>query len=216
MAEIKLLDLATGKEKSKVSAPDEIFSQALRTDLLNDYVIMQHRAARQGTHCTKTRAEVAGTGKKPFRQKGTGNARQGTLIGPHQYGGGVAFGPKPRNYKSKLTRKTKVLANQVALSQKRFEGSLYVCESLDIKSGKTRDAVKLIKGMNAKNVLFIGNFSDETLRAFRNIDTGKLLSPDLLNVKDVLFFEKCVMTRDAFEWIQRHLTIDSKTEEKAA
>src|SRR4051812_45433775 len=115
MVELKVLNEkneAVGKEK----AEDLIFKAKFKPSLLHDYVVMQRRAHRSGTHSTKTRAEVSGTGKKPFRQKGTGQARQGTLIGPHQPGGGIAFGPKPRDYTTRLNKKTKLEALRIALS----------------------------------------------------------------------------------------------------
>lgn len=211
MAELKILDFSNqivGKE----NVDDKIFKAAFKPYLLHDYVVMQRRALRQGTHSTKTRAEVSGTGKKPFRQKGTGQARQGTLIGPHQPGGGIAFGPKPRCYETSLNKKTREEALRVALSQKNFEGKLAVIEAFDVPTGKTKDAVKLVSGLKAKSVLIVGDASVESLRAVRNIQTIKSLSPKGLNVFDLLKFEQVLITKSALAQITERL---KKTEKKA-
>jgi large subunit ribosomal protein L4 len=204
MSELKILNFKNeviGKE----NADDTIFKTTFKPYLLHDYVTMQRRSLRQGTHSTKTRAEVSGTGKKPFRQKGTGQARQGTLIGPHQPGGGIAFGPKPRSYETDLNKKTKAEALRVALSQKHYEGKLALVENFDVPSGKTKDAVKLINGIKAKSVLIVADVSESSLRAVRNIPTAKALSPKGLNVFDLLKFEQVLLTKDALKQISTRL-----------
>jgi len=219
MADLVFFDLKAGKEKKKLPASDLIFKQPLRKDLLNDYVVMQRRAGRQGTHSTKTRAEVSGTGKKPFKQKGTGHARQGTLKGPHQYGGGVCFGPKPRAYTSRLPKKVKLKAIQVALSQKRYEGRLFIIDSLELSSGKTKDAIKALSALKSKSVLIVGNLPEITLRAVRNIETVKVIKPAFLNVMDILRYQTCLLTEESLAWIEENLVQVKKTqsgEEKAA
>ncbi len=196
MSELKIINFkneVVGKEK----ADESIFSAKFKPYLLHDYVVMQRRALRAGTHSTMTRAEVSGTGKKPFRQKGTGQARQGTLIGPHQPGGGIAFGPKPRDYTTVLNKKTKLEAVRVALSQKNYEGKLALVENFDIPSGKSKDAAKTVSGLKAKSVLIIGDVSEKTSRSVRNIPTIKALSPKGLNVFDVLNHDQVVITKGA-------------------
>lgn len=194
MAELELKDLKNkvlGKEK----VDDSVFGLPLNKSLLNDFVIMQRRALRQGTHSTKTRAEVSGTGKKPFKQKGTGSARQGTLIGPHQPGGGIAFGPKPRTYSSDMNSKSKSKAVCVALSQKRYEGKLFVVENFEVASGKTKDAVKMLEAFKGKSYLVIGSTNKETVRSVRNLKNCKALSPLGLNVFDILKHDQVILTR---------------------
>jgi len=205
MADLRQIDLVSGKAGKDISGSDVIFKQPLRPDLLNDYVVMQRRGLRQGTHSTKTRSEVSGTTKKPFKQKGTGNARQGSLKGPHQYGGGICFGPKPRMYQSRLPKKLKLKAIQVALSQKRFESKLFVVSSFDVASGKTKDAVALLTKISAKSALVVGNFSDATQLACRNLDSIKLLRPEAMNVMDLLKYETCLLTEEALRFIEANL-----------
>lgn len=204
MSELKLLNTkveVVGKEK----VDDSIFKAAYKPYLLHDYVVMQRRALRQGTHSTLTRAEVTGTGKKPFRQKGTGQARQGTLIGPHQPGGGIAFGPKPRCYATGLNKKTKAAALRVALSQKNYEGKISAIEDFVVPSGKTKDAAKLLSALKAKSVLIVGDVNDKTLRSIRNIPSAKVLSPKGLNVFDVLSHEQVLVTKSALGELTKRL-----------
>lgn len=193
------LKVVNSKNESvgKQSAEDAIFKAPYKPYLLHDYVTMQRRALRQGTHSTLTRAEVSGTGKKPFKQKGTGHARQGTLIGPHQPGGGIAFGPKPRNYASKLNRSTRLEALRGALSQKNFEEKLAIIDGFDVKSAKTKEAAKIFDKFSKKSVLVIGNFSAETLRSVRNIPTCKALAPAGLNVFDILNHDQVLITKES-------------------
>lgn len=212
MAELRKVNLKNeviGKE----NADDSIFKTSYKPYLLHDYVVMQRRALRQGTHSTKTRAEVSGTGKKPFRQKGTGRARQGTLIGPHQPGGGIQFGPRPRDYTTKLNKKTKLEALRVAFSQKNFEGKLAVLDSFESATGKTKDTAKSLAPFIKTSVLVIGNLSDATKRSFRNLPNAKCLSVDGLNVADLLRHDHVLITKDALSEIVAKL---SKAERKAA
>jgi len=215
MAEIKIIDLKSGKENKGVKVDDSFFKLPLRRDLLNEYVTMQGRQWRQGTHSTKTRAEVSGTGKKPFRQKGTGNARQGTLRGPHQEGGGIAFGPKPRNYSTKLNKKTKKLAIKTAVSQKLYEKKLFAIENFEVSSGKTKDAAECLKKLDAKSCLIVGSFSEETLRSTKNIPNCKLISPGFINIRDLFLYEKCFLTLPALDSLNQYFAGTTKTEKAA-
>lgn len=214
MAELDLLNLKNGKAEKKLKVDSSVFEVPLRVDLLHSYVVMQGRAHRQGTHSTKTRAEVSGTGKKPFRQKGTGHARQGTLIGPHQVGGGIAFGPKPRSYETRLNKKTKKLALCSALSQKLYEGKLAAISDFEVESGKTKDAVSSLKVFNAKSYLLIGDFSEMSLRSFSNIPYVKVLKPSAINVRDLLQYDLVLVKEQALEQIVGTLS-DSKKEKAA-
>lgn len=210
MLEIDLIDLKSGKSVKKLSVANDVFGASLRKDLLHSYVVMQGRSARQGTHSTKTRSEVSGTGKKPFRQKGTGNARQGTLIGPHQVGGGIAFGPKPRAYSASLNKKTKQKAICSALSQKRFEEKLAFFKEFDVPSGKTKDAKQLLSKFENDKVLIVGEISDLSLRAIRNLKNVKALNAFALNVRDLLLHDWVLISEAALGQIVDQLSVQSK------
>lgn len=215
MIELKVVNSkneVVGKEK----VDESIFKASFRPYLMHDYVVMQRRKLRQGTHSTKTRAEVSGTGKKPFRQKGTGQARQGTLIGPHQVGGGIAFGPKPRCYSTALNKKTKDEAIRVALSQKNFENKLFILDTIDVASGKTKDAVKLVSVFLKPSALVVGDFSEPTTRAFRNLPRAKAISTKALNVADILRFDHLLIDRKSLGWISERYQKPSKKVEKGA
>lgn len=216
MADLKTIDLKSGKEGKAVSVDDGIFKAEFRPDLLNDYVIMQRRKARRGTHSCLTRAEVSGTGAKPFRQKGTGNARQGSLKGPHQEAGGVAFGPKPRSYETRLNKKTKENAIRSALSQKVFEEKLNVVEQFAVDSGKTRDAAQILRTLGTKSLLVVGEVSEMSRRALRNIPQTKALPVNALNVLDLLRHDRVVLTSEALGWINDNLKPAASRKERAA
>jgi len=205
MAQIKVLNLknqVVGEE----SVNDGLVSAKNRPYLMHDYVVMQRRAMRQGTHSTKTRAEVSGSGKKPFRQKGTGQARQGTLIGPHQPGGGIQFGPKPRDYSTKLNKKTRLEALKMAVSQKKHEGQLTLVDDFVITSGKTKDAAGAIKALKAgSSALLIGDFSAETKRAIRNLKGCDSLPPAGVNVYDVLRHKTLIVTKAGIRALEKRL-----------
>lgn len=198
---------ANAKKTTDIEVPESVFKASFRSDLLHAAVVMQMRAQRQGTHSAKTRTEVNATGKKPFRQKGTGNARQGSLVGPHQEGGGVAFPPKPRSYETKLNKKQKREAIRAALTQKQYEENLVVLESLEIDSGKTRDAEKLLRLWSDRDVLMIGNFSETSLRALRNLSWCKVLPPEGVNVRDILKHKKVLLTKETVSWISEHFGV---------
>jgi large subunit ribosomal protein L4 len=206
MAEITVKNLSN-KVVGEQKVDDSLVKAKFRPHLMHDYVTMQRRAHRQGTHSTKTRAEVSGTGKKPFRQKGTGNARQGTLIGPHQPGGGIAFGPKPRDYTTRLNRKTKAEAIRQSISQKEFEKKLFVIDSFEIASGKTKDAAKALGTLGVSSVLICGTLSEATLKSLRNIPEVKVVKPIGLNVLDVLKHSYLIFTQEGLQAVGERLKV---------
>lgn len=188
-----------GKSSGKLDVADEIIKAPYRPFLMHDYVVMQGRARRAGTHSTKTRGEVALVGQKPFKQKGTGRARQGSLKGPHQYGGGVAFGPKPRNYATTMNSKTKKEAIRGALSQKNYESKLFALDSFDISSGKTKEAQAALKKLGATKCLLIGDFSETTKQSTRNLKWVRLVNPVGVNVYDILLASEVFVTKEAWD-----------------
>jgi large subunit ribosomal protein L4 len=197
----KLYDIK-GKEKGTVRLNDAVFKikpnksaiyYALHSELAND---------RQGTASSKGRSEVRGSGRKPFRQKGTGRARAGTRKSPIWTGGGVAFGPKPRSYRIRLPRKMKQLSVRSILSMKNSENSIKVVEDFSIESGKTRDfysiATSLVDEDKRRRVLFIDTDRDDMNRkAGRNIPWLNYFDAVLLNTRDLFYATQLVLTESA-------------------
>ena len=158
---------------------------------------------RQGTQSTKTRAEVRGGGRKPYRQKGTGRARQGSIRSPQWVGGGVVFAPKPRDYSFKLNKKVKRLALQSALSTKVAEGKIIVLDELTLSEVKTKEMAKVLENIKCDNALIVmdGTNTNVMLSA-RNIPAVKTASVSTINVYDLLKYNTLVVTKEAVEKIQ--------------
>ena len=169
---------------------------------VHDVVVAMQANRRQGSANTKTRGEVASTGKKPFRQKGTGRARQGGNASPILRGGGVAFGPRPRDYSKKVTKGTKRLAFSKALSERIAEGDVLTVPDFAIADGKTKSFVKEVSGLagDVKRVLIVGNdFTDETKLAGRNYQAAQLISAHEVNTEQLLHFTKIIVVEGALE-----------------
>jgi len=182
------------------------------TQAVHDVVVAYQAAQRMGTACTKTMGEVAGSGKKPWRQKGTGRARAGSFASPLWRGGGVVFGPKPRDFSKKVSRKTKQFALRKALSERLRAGDVLVIDDLKLTSPKTKEFVKILSALGLTgSALIVANAADPNLaRASRNIANVALATSESLNTYDVLRSDKLVFTRGAFEQVEARL----KTEEK--
>jgi large subunit ribosomal protein L4 len=187
---------------AKVELPAEVFDVPTNIPLIHQVVVAQLAAARQGTHSTKTRADVRGGGKKPYRQKGTGRARQGSTRAPQFAGGGVVHGPHPRKYDQRTPKKMKAAALRGALSDRARNDRLYVVSSLvggDLPSSKVASET-LAKVSTAKNILVVAARNDEvTWKSLRNIDSVHLLEPSQLNTYDVLISDDVVFTQEALE-----------------
>jgi len=169
---------------------------------VHDVVVAMHANRRAGSANTKTRGEVSATGKKPFRQKGTGRARQGGNAPPLHRGGGVAFGPRPRDYSKKVNRATRRLAFAKALSERIAEGDVATIGSLEISDGKTKSFVAEISSLtgDARRTLVIGqSFTEETKRAARNVSSVLLITPSEVNTEQLLHYTKIVVVEDALE-----------------
>ena len=187
----------TGGNAGTVDLDDAVFGITPNVAVLHQVVTAQLAAARSGTHSTLTRAEVRGGGKKPWRQKGTGRARQGSTRSPHWVGGGVAMGPKPRSYKQKTPKKMVQLALRSALSDRASEGKVAVVDSWDFSSPKTREAKDALEalGLTGK-VLIVINRDDETAyRSFRNLPDVDVMLDSELNAYDILCNDWVVFTR---------------------
>jgi large subunit ribosomal protein L4 len=193
---------AAGSGATTVELPAEVFDVATNVPLIHQVVVAQLAAARQGTHATKTRGEVRGGGKKPYRQKGTGRARQGSTRAPQFTGGGVVHGPQPRTYEQRTPKKMKAAALRGALSDRARNDRVHVVSSLvdgDVPS--TKAASQLLAALTtSRNVLVVAERSDEvTWKSLRNLDTVHLLDPGQLNTYDVLISDDVVFTAAALE-----------------
>jgi large subunit ribosomal protein L4 len=196
-------DAKSAKTKGgKVELPADIFDVPTNVSLIHQVVVAQLAAARQGTSSTKRRGEVRGGGRKPYRQKGTGRARQGSTRAPQFVGGGVVHGPKPRSYDQRTPKKMKVAALRGALSDRARNDRLFVVSSLvtgDAPSTKGA-AATLAKVSTARNVLVVAQRTDElTWKSLRNVETVHLLEPSQLNTYDVLISDEIVFTKDALD-----------------
>ena len=187
-----------------VELPAEVFDVSVNVPLIHQVVVAQLAAARQGTHATKTRGEVSGGGKKPYRQKGTGRARQGSTRAPQFTGGGVVHGPTPRSYEQKTPKKMKAAALRGALSDRARGGRVHVLNGFvdgDVPSTKAAiAALNAAVGEARRNVLVVLERSDELgWKSLRNVERVHLLVPDQLNTYDVLVSDDVVFTTGALE-----------------
>ena len=192
----------SGQDSKTVELPEEIFAVRVNVPLIHQVVVAQRAAARQGTHATKTRGMVRGGGKKPYRQKGTGRARQGSLRAPQYTGGGVVHGPVPRSYAQRTPKKMKVAALRGALSDRLSHGRVLVVSGFvngDVP--KTRDAVTVLTGALGtlgRPVLVVAHRDDEiTWKSLRNVPGVHVLAEDQLNTYDVLASDHVVFTEQA-------------------
>ena len=186
----------------KVDLPAEIFDAQASVPLLHQVVVAQLAAARQGTHKTKNRGEVSGAGRKPFKQKGTGNARQGSIRAPHMTGGGVVHGPTPRNYAQRTPKKMIAAALRGALSDRARHGRIHVVETLVAGETPSTKAAKaaLASITERKNVLVvIGRDEDIAALSARNLQNVHVLHADQLNTYDVLISDDVVFTKAAYD-----------------
>lgn len=175
--------------------------------VLKKAIRLQLDSLRQGTADTKGRSEVSGGGRKPYRQKGTGNARQGSIRAPHYRGGGIVFGPTPRSYSFKTNRKERRLALKTALSEKFAEKNLIVVDSLVLESVKTKDAIKLLETLKLTGkVLFVSAGDAENLYlATRNLGNVAVVMADELNVYDIVNADMVVMDSDTVNYVEEAL-----------
>ena len=191
-----------GPSGRTVELPVEVFGAQVSIPTIHQVVVAQLAAARQGTHSTKTRAEVRGGGRKPYRQKGTGRARQGSTRAPQFVGGGVVHGPKPRDYSQRTPKKMKVAALRGALTDRALHGRVHVISELATGgTPSTKSAVKLLADISTRNhVLVVAERSDEvSWKSLRNANTVHILAPGQLNTYDVLISDDVVFTESALQ-----------------
>ena len=191
----------TGKDLGIVELSDVLFSAPVNAAVLHQVVTAQLAGRRIGTHDTKTRAEVRGGGRKPYRQKGTGRARQGSRTAPHYRGGGVVFGPHPRSYEQRLPRKMKRLALRGALTAKYGDEAIKVIDSFGLEAIRTRELVGVLGALGAKGrVLVVAPSRDQRLElSARNLPTVEVILADSLNVVDLLKADVVLIEQPALD-----------------
>jgi large subunit ribosomal protein L4 len=203
MLKLNVLNLE-GKPVGEIELAAEVFGIEVNKQAIFDAVIMQRASLRQGTHDVKNRREVRGGGRKPWRQKGTGRARQGSIRSPQWRGGGIVFGPTPRSYAYKLNRKVRRLALKSVLSQKALDSALMVVNGLEFAAPKTKDFIKVMDALKLENkTMFVVSADEEFDNAFlslRNLPNVMLLSVDGLNVYDISNADVLVFTEAAAKY----------------
>ena len=197
----------TKNEKvGEIGLNPEIFDVEVKEHLLHDVVRMQLAGRRSGNACTKTRVEVNGGGAKPWRQKGTGRARSGSRRSPVWRGGGVAFGPKPRDYNFKLNRKVKKQALSMAMAARLQEGNLLVLDAFEMELIKTKEFMNVMNVLQLDNCIIITPETNENLnKSSRNANGFKVLSIDGLNVYDILLHKKLVLVQPVIDSLEKRL-----------
>jgi large subunit ribosomal protein L4 len=198
---IDVLDV-TGAKSGTVDLPAEIFDAKVNLALIHQVVVAQQAAARQGTHSTKTRGEVAGGGRKPYRQKGTGRARQGSIRAPQFAGGGIVHGPTPHTYLQRTPKKMKKAALRGALSDRARDGRVHIVEGLvDGDAASTKAALAAIARITQRprTLVVLERGDDVTWLSLRNVDTVHVLSVDQLNTYDVLLSDDVVFLKSAYD-----------------
>ena len=205
----KYVELNTNGEKVKdITLNDAVWGIEPNDAVLYDAIILSRASLRQGTHKTKTRSEVSGGGIKPWRQKGTGRARQGSIRAPHWVGGGTVFGPTPnRNYTKKMNRKERRLALKSALAYKVLEKELIVVDSLNVESAKTKEMLKVLENLkaNRKTLIVVEELTDNLILATRNLESVILLDADEINTLDVVSADNMIITEAAVKRIEEVL-----------
>ena len=198
---------AENEKVGSVDLSDEVFGGRVKTDLIHESVVRANAAERRGTHGTKTRAMVSGSGKKPWRQKGTGRARVGETRNPLWRKGGTVFGPQPRSYDYQLPRKVEKGALRAALTQKLRDGDVVVVDALSVSEIKTKAAAEMLRrlGVTGKALLVDVKPEDQLLLSVRNIEGVQLLASNRISARDVMNTRRVVLTRAALEKLQEAL-----------
>ena len=202
MASVKVVDIE-GKEVETLELNDNVFGVEINEHVVHLAVVAQLANSRQGTQSAKTRSEVSGGGRKPWRQKGTGHARQGSIRSPQWTGGGVVFAPKPRDYSVKMNKKEKQLAMKSVLTSKLAEDKLVVVDKLELEEIKTSVFAKILEAIKApKSLIVTSEKNEKVIRSANNIPTVKTTMVNSLSVYDIMKYEKLVLTKDAVAAIE--------------
>lgn len=203
MPKIEVLNIK-GENVGEIELNETLFDANVSEYAVYEVVKNQLANKRQGTQSAKTRGEVRGGGRKPFRQKGTGRARQGSIRAPHYTGGGVVFAPKPRDYSYKSSKKLRRKALYSVLTSKLNDNELVVVDSLDLENAKTKEAKNALTALNAEKKAYVvtADKDDLTIRAFRNLEGVDVAEARLINVYDLVRHDKLVITKDAIAKLQ--------------
>ncbi|MGN0165688.1 MAG: 50S ribosomal protein L4 [Lachnospiraceae bacterium] len=192
-----------GVQTGSIELNDAVFGVEVNTHLMHLAVVSQLANKRQGTQSAKTRSEVSGGGRKPWRQKGTGHARQGSTRSPQWTGGGVVFAPKPRDYSVKMNKKEKAAAIKSALTSRVAESKIFVMEDLAFDTIKTKQVVNLLNNLNVEKALVVTvDVEDNVVLSARNLQGVRTVPSNAINVYDILKYDNLVITKDAVAKIQ--------------
>ncbi|MBW8014373.1 50S ribosomal protein L4 [Lactobacillus helveticus] len=204
MANIKVMD-QNGKDSGEVTLNDKVFGIEPNESVVFETIIRQRAGKRQGTSKVKNRSAVRGGGKKPWRQKGTGRARQGSIRSPQWRGGGTVFGPTPRSYAYTMPRKQRRLAIKSVLSQKMIDNDLIVLDKLTMSAPKTKDLVSMLNSLNVDGKVLIVSDDNNVQLSARNLAKVKAVPVNGLNVEDAVNYGKLILTQDAVKKIEEVL-----------
>lgn len=207
MTKISVLNIK-GEKVSDLGLNAEVWEIFPNDAVLYDAITLARNSMRQGTHDTKTRAEVSGGGRKPWKQKGTGHARQGSTRAPHWRHGGIVFGPHPRSYDKKMNRKERRLALKSALSYKFIDKELIVVDNFNLESNKTKDAIKVLENLKTNNnvLIVVDELTENTILATRNLNNVILLQADEINTLDIISSNNMIVTEKAVKLIEEVLS----------
>lgn len=204
MANLKVMD-QNGKDSGEVTLNDKVFGIEPNESVVFEAIIRQRAGKRQGTSKVKNRSAVRGGGKKPWRQKGTGRARQGSIRAPQWRGGGTVFGPTPRSYAYTMPRKQRRLAIKSVLSQKLIDNDLIVLDKLTVSAPKTKELVSMLNGLNADGKVLIVSDDNNVQLSARNLTKVKVVPVNGLNVEDAVNYGKLILDQDAVKKIEEVL-----------
>ncbi|AWM74102.1 MULTISPECIES: 50S ribosomal protein L4 [Lactobacillus] len=204
MANLKVID-QKGKDAGEVTLKDEVFGIEPNESVVFDAIIRQRAGKRQGTSKVKNRSAVRGGGKKPWKQKGTGRARQGSIRSPQWRGGGVVFGPTPRSYAYSMPRKQRRLAIKSVLSQKLIDKNLIVLDQLTMSAPKTKEFKSMLDSLNIEGKVLVVSEDKNVQLSARNLPKVKVVPINGLNVEDVVNYDKLILTKDAIEKIEENV-----------
>ena len=206
MAKLSVLNIK-GEKVSDITLEKQVFGITPNDAVLYDAITLTRNAQRQGTASTKTRSEVSGGGRKPWRQKGTGRARQGSIRAAQWYHGGVVFGPTPRDYDKKMNRKERRLALKSALAYKALESNLIVVDSFNIETSKTKDAKATLANFKTgkKVLIVVDELNDNLILSTRNLNNVLLLTVNEINTYDVVLADTMIITENALKQLEEVL-----------
>ena len=197
-----------GEKVKDIKLEDNIFNIEPNDAVVKDAIVAARAGARQGTASVKNRSEVAGGGRKPYRQKGTGNARQGSIRAPHYRHGGIVFGPVPRDYSKKMNKKEKRLALKSALSYKVLDNELVVVEAINFETNKTKEMINLLNSLNLTNhkvLVCVNELTENVCLAARNLGNVKVVLPEEVNTYDLVLSDNLLITEEALKSLEEVL-----------